>query len=410
MSEFFNVLPPEAALRTLLAAIRPAPQPETVPTPAALDRVTAAPVLAPASLPAFPRSTMDGYAVRAQDTFGASASLPGFLSVAGEAPMGRPPEVRVGPGQAAVIHTGGMLPEGADAVVMIENTQLSREGEIEVMKAVAVGENLLRVGEDIRAGEEILPAGHWIRPQDLGGLTALGVMQVEVVRRPRVAILASGDEVAPPEGPAGPGQVRDINSYTLEGLVRHAGGEPLRGGILPDNFETLQEAARAALASAEALVLSAGSSVSARDLTGQVIAGLGAPGVLVHGVAVKPGKPTILAVAGGKPVFGLPGNPVSALIIADLFLTPTIARLLGCASPPRRGWLRARLARNLASEAGREDYVPVRLETRADGLWAWPVFGKSNLIFTLIRADGILKVPLDANGLAEGDAVEVRMF
>ena len=409
-SELFTVVTPAQALQ-LLAHLPPGPLGvETVPLAEALDRVLAEDLIAPVSLPAFARSTMDGYAVRAADTFGASEGLPAYLTVVGEVPMGCAPTVVVGPGQAALIHTGGMLPPGADAVVMVEKTQKLAEHEIEVLGPVAPGENVLQVGEDIALGSTVLTAGQRLRPQDLGGLAAVGITQVSVARRPRVAILATGDEIVPSERAPGPGQVRDVNTATLAGLVRRAGGLPLPLGIAPDRFEALEAAARQGLEQADALVLSAGSSVSTRDMTAEAIRRLGAPGVLVHGVSIRPGKPTILAVAGGKPVFGLPGNPVSALTVAGLFLLPTLWHLQGCpALPPTpRRW--ARLARNIPSAPGREDYVPVCLEERQGDLWADPVFGKSNLIYTLVRADGLVVVPLDAGGLQAGERVEVRLL
>ena len=410
MPEFFKVLPPDAARARLFEHLPVAPRPETVRTAEALDRVTFEAVHSPSALPTFPRSTMDGYAVRAADTFGASATLPAYLSVAGEVPMGRAPEVAVGPGQAVIVHTGGMIPPGADAVVIVENTQPARENEIECVRAVAVGENVLRVGEDVAAGAEVLPRGQWLRPQDLGGLLALGILEVRVAARPRVAILGSGDEVVPPEAEPGPGQIRDINSFTVAGQVAWAGGIADRRGISPDDFDSLMRSAEAALAEADMLVLSAGSSVSVRDITSRVIEALGRPGVLVHGVALKPGKPVILAVAGRKPVIGLPGNPVSAMVCADLFVVPALYWMQGCDRSPTKGSLWARLTRNLASAPGREDYVPARLAYRDGDWWAEPVFGKSNLIFTLINADGMLKIPLDANGVAQGERVEVRLF
>lgn len=414
MPEFFIVLSPEAALEKLWAHLPARPVREFIPTAEALGRVTAEAVTAPASVPAFIRSTMDGYAVRAQDTYGASQSLPAYLTLVGEAPMGRASDFPVGAAQAALVHTGGMLPAGADAVVMIELTQKVGEHEIEVLKAVAPGENLLRVGDDIARGAPVVPAGHWLRPQDLGGLMALGLTEVTVARRPRVALLATGDEVVVPQAEPAAGQVRDVNSYSVAGQIAQAGGLPVRAGIAPDNFAALRAAAASALAGADALVLSAGSSVSVRDMTGDVIAGLGRPGLLVHGVAVKPGKPTILAVADGKPVFGLPGNPVSAMVMADLFVVPTLYRLQGCARPPARQSVRARLTHNVASQAGRVDYVPARLAQRPGvaGLewWAEPVFGKSNQIFTLVFADGMLVIPMDSNGIATGETVEVRLF
>ena len=410
MPEFFNLLPPDEALSLFLAAFTATPQPESVSLAEALDRVTLAAIRAPVSVPAFARSTMDGYAVRAQDTFGASASLPMYLALKAEVPMGRAPEFELELAQAALIHTGGMLPRGADAVVQIEVTQKSHEREVEVLKSVAPGENVLQAGDDVMAGAEVLPAGHWLRPQDLGGLAALGLTPVTVARRPRVALLATGDEVVPPEAEPQMGQVRDVNSYSIGGLIARAGGVPVRGGIIPDNFEALKAAASAALAAADVLVLSAGSSVSVRDLTLEVVAGLGRPGVLVHGVAIKPGKPTLLAAAEGKPIVGLPGNPVSAMMAAELFLAPAIRRLLGCVNPPPAATVRAKLTHNIASQTGRVDYVPVRLVWRAGELCAEPVFGKSNQIFILVRAEGLLAVPRDANGLNAGEMVEVKLF
>ncbi|MFQ5409381.1 MAG: molybdopterin-binding protein, partial [Anaerolineales bacterium] len=297
MTEFFNVLPPGAALAKLNAHLPSALPAETVATADALDRATSSPIDAPLDLPAFPRSTMDGYAVRAKDTFGASPTLPAYLRLVGEVPMGRAPDLHLDTATAALVHTGGMLPPNADAVVMVENTQPSRASEIEVLKAVAVGENVLKVGEDVQTGAEILPRGHRLRPQDIGGLLALGITTIEVAPRPVVGIIATGDEIVDPGQPVSPGQVRDINSYTVSGLVAHGGGVPRRYGIIPDDRSALESAAQTALAECDVVVLSAGSSVSVRDMTAEVIAGLGQPGVLVHGVAVRPGKPTILAVA-----------------------------------------------------------------------------------------------------------------
>jgi molybdopterin molybdotransferase len=352
---------------------------------------------------------MDGFAVRAADTFGASEGLPAYLQVVGEVLMGRVPELTLGSGQCARIATGGMLPPGADAVVMVELTQEVGADTIEALRPVAPGENVVQVGEDIRAGQPILPRGHTLRPQDLGGLVALGITEVAIARRLTVGIISGGDEVVEPEQMPGPGQVRDINSYTLAALVRRAGHEPCLLGVFPDIYAELESAAQRALLESDVLILSAGSSVSLRDMTAQAINSLGRPGVLVHGVSLKPAKPTILAVCDGKPVFGLPGNPVSCMVSFDLFVAPTLAHLTGATRPPRRTVM-ARLARNVASATGREDYVQVRLETRDGALYAVPVFGKSNLIYTLIRADGMLKVPLDKGGLAEGEPVEVVLF
>lgn len=408
MPELFTVHTPPDAWRVFLQHFTPHVRTETIPTMDALDRILAQDLHSAQDLPTFARSTVDGYAVAAADTYGASPGLPAFLDVVGEVPMGQAAAVSVGVGQAVLVHTGGMIPEGASAVVMVENTQRVDGASIEVMKPVAEGENVIQIGEDIGIGDLVLGSGHLLRPQDLGGLLALGITQVSVAVPPKVAILSTGDEVVPPDRTPGPGQVRDINSYTLAALVRRAGGEPLLGGIIPDNRAALEAAVAKAAVHADVVVLSAGSSVSYRDMSAEVIDGLGRPGVLVHGVSVRPGKPSILAVCDGVPVFGLPGNPVSAMVIFDLFVTPTLRLLLG-ASAPAQQQIQARLARNVASTTGREDYVQVQIEERDGELWAVPVFGKSNLIYTLVHADGSIKIPLDSGGVRQGEWVVVYL-
>jgi len=416
MSEFFNVLPPDDARELLFKHIAVLSS-EIISSKKALGRVTAVSVHAPHALPSFRRSTMDGYAVKAADTYGATESLPAFLEIVGEVPMGKAAHVALQTGQAAIVHTGGMIPTTADAVVQVEHTQIiggerpsAVPFEMEAFKAVAVGQNVLQVGEDVAQEAEILPAGYLLRPQDLGGLLALGIMDVEAVRLPRVGILATGDEVIEPQETAVNGQIRDINSYTVAGLTEQVGGIPILGGIIPDNFDALKKAAADMLTKVDMLVMSAGSSVSVRDMTVEVIESLGKPGVLLHGVATRPGKPTIVGVIDGKPVIGLPGNPVSAMVQYDMFGVPAIYRLQGLQTRPRRGLVWAKLSQNIASESGREDYIPARLEETEAGLLAIPVFGKSNLIYTLINADGLIKIPLNNGGVLAGEAVEVRLF
>ena len=410
MSVFFNVLTPDKALALMLDRVEPLQESETVSTVDALNRVTAASLSAPHSLPTFRRSTMDGYAVKAADTYGATTSLPAYLRIVGEVLMGKPADIKLGAGDAAIIHTGGHLPDDADAVVQVENTQAINEQEIEVIKAAAVGENVIQIGEDVEAGDEVLPAGHWIRPQDVGGLLALGILEVLVARKPTVALLSSGDEVVSPWDEMKPGQVRDINSYTTAALAGRAGAVPKVVGLVADDPAALRRATQEAFDSADMVVLSAGSSVSVRDATGQAIAALGEPGILFHGIAVKPGKPTIGAIVDGKPVIGLPGNPVSAMNLFDLLVMPIIYRLLGCTAPPPKSVVKARVTRNVAATPGREDHIAVRLVEREDGLWAEPVLGKSNLIYTLIRSVGTFVIPLDAGGVTAGETVRVTLF
>lgn len=406
MAEFLKLHLPTDALDLFFRHLPPVQvQAELLPTYAALGRVLASDVLAEEALPAFARSSVDGYAVRAADTFGASDSLPAYLSVVGEVPMGAAPGFVLQRGQAALIHTGGMLPQGADAVVMLEYTQAARADEVEVLRAAGVGENVLQVGEDVRPGDCVLKAGTLLRAAQIGGLLALGKLEVAVALRPQFGILSTGDEVVPVTQKPVLGQVRDINTGALTALIEQFGGVAKHYPIVPDRAEALEAALRQARAENDAVIITAGSSASVRDLTADVIQQMGAPGVLVHGVNIRPGKPTILAVCDGQPIIGLPGNPVSALVIARLFVAPLVQRLLGMAAQP---WpLRvARLTLNIPSQAGREDYVPVRLL----GNEAEPIFFKSNLIFTLAQADGLVRIPADATGLEAGTIVDVFLI
>lgn len=410
MPEFFNVLPPHDALETLRRHLEPRGDSERVVTADSVGRTTAAEVTSPEDLPAFPRSAMDGFSVRAGDTFGATEGLPAYFEVVGEVPMGAAPGVTVTSGQAAGAYTGGMLAIGADAVVMVEHTQQVDDTTIEVVRPVAPGENVLQIAEDAHTGEKVLPKGHVLRPQDVGGLLALGITEVEVGQRPRVSIVSTGDELLTPQETPGPGQVRDINTYTVSALVRQAGGIPVPLPLVGDDYEAQRDAAVNGLVQGDVLVFSAGSSVSSHDKTAAVMDSIGSPGVLVHGISVKPGKPTIVAVVDGKPAFGLPGNPVSAMVVFDLLVRPTLYLLAGCQTPPESPTVEATLLRDIPSVSGREDYVQVRLSSENSSVRADPVFGRSNLIYTLIRADGTVKVPLDAGGIYAGERVAVKLY
>ena len=409
MPEFFNVLAPVAAFEALKPMLPKGVGVETIPVVDALGRLTAEEIISPEDLPAFPRSTMDGYSVRSRDTFGASEGLPAYLDLVGEVAMGEQASVKLDVGQAAKAYTGGMLAEGADAVIMVERTQLLDDTAVEALRAVAPGENVVQVGEDVREGDVILRRGSVVRPQDIGGMLALGVTSVAVMRKPHIGIVSTGDELVPPHSTVDAGQIRDINTYTISALVSEAGGVPVPTALVADDFEEQLSAANAALETCDALVFSAGSSVSSRDLTADVFNSLGKPGVMVHGIAIRPGKPTVIGIVGGKPVFGLPGNPVSAIVVFDLIVRPAIWHMGGLQDAPAQPAVQAILSQDIPSAAGREDYVPVRLERRADSVSAVPVFGKSNLIFTLVHADGLVKVPLDRSGLYAGDMVSVRL-
>jgi molybdopterin molybdotransferase len=390
-------------------------QVETVPLVQALRRVPAAPVTAPHPLPGFARSTVDGYAVRAADTYGVSEGLPGYLTVTGEVAMG-PVTIEtatVKPGTAVSMPTGGVLPAGADAVVMIEYTAEAMPGTIEVVRPVAPGEGVVRADEDARAGQQIIPAGRVLRPQDLGMLAAAGVTSVEVYARPVVTIFSTGDEVVPAETQTlRPGEVRDATAAALAALVADAGGAPVHGGIVPDDPAALEKALREALAASDVIVISAGSSVGARDETATVVARLGPPGIWCHGLAIKPGKPTLLAECSGPrgepgiPVIGLPGNPRSALVVFRLIGMDLIRLVGGCTAAPPEPSVRARLDRDLPSATGRLDVVQVTVTGGA----ATPVFGPSALLSVLTAADGYIVIPEDATGFDAGTEVDVTLY
>jgi molybdopterin molybdotransferase len=398
------------AVRTVadaLAGFRPARRtpPEAAALESALGRVPATPLSAPAPLPGFARSTVDGYAVRAADTYGASEGLPSYLDVRGAVRMGRAPEVEVDAGGAVEIPTGGALPPGADAVVMVEHTNVAIAGTIEVVRPVAPGEGIVGAEEDVAAGAPLVAVGRPLRAADLALLAAAGVTELAACARPRVAIISTGDEVVDPATASlEPGQVRDAIALALAALVREAGGEPEPRGIVPDDRNALAQALEAALATSDAVVVSAGSSVGARDETAAVVAGLGE--IFCHGLAIRPGKPTLLAACDGVPLIGLPGNPRSALVVFRLVGIPVVRLVGGCTQAPPEPTVQARLARDLPSAAGRLDVVQV---TVSDGV-ATPLGGPSALLSLLNAADGYVVVPEEATGLDAGTTIDVTLY
>ena len=410
MPEFFRVVTPDQVFR-LLASFEPVGV-ERIELDGAFHRVLGEDVAAGEDLPPFPRATMDGFALKAEDTFGASESLPALLSVTGAVEMGLPPGVVVGRGQAAEIPTGGFLPSGADAVVMVEYTNCLGDGTVEVTRPVTSGENVLGRGEDVAEGEVLLERGWRLRPQDIGMLAGLGRTHVDVFCRPRVVVASTGNEIVPITETPAPGRIRDINSYSVSALVRGAGAMPILLGVVPDEADLLREALLRGIAEGDVLVVSGGSSVGERDLVLRVVESLPDAEILVHGVAVSPGKPTLLARVRGKALFGLPGHPVSALLVARVFLLPFLGFIGGEEMKPKRSnrTVEARLGTSVPSVQGREEHVRVRLEER-DGQWiAWPIFGKSSMLSTLVRSDGLFRIPIHAEGIAEGERVEVILF
>jgi molybdopterin molybdotransferase len=403
--EFFTTLSVSEALAGFQPRRRTGE--ETVLREDALGRVPASPVLSGAELPGFARSTVDGYAVRAADTYGASDGLPAYLDMIGAVRMGVAADVAVRPATAVQIPTGAVIPADADAVVMVEHTQITTSDVIEVTRPVAVGEGIVRADEDVARGDEIAPAGRPLRAQDLGLLAAAGVTEVVVSARPRVAIISTGDEVVPPSTKElRPGQVRDATASALAALVTEAGGEPSPRGIVPDDVEALTKTLESALQDSDLVVVSAGSSVGARDETTAAVESLGGPGIYCHGLAIKPGKPTLLAECSDVPVIGLPGNPLSALVVFRLVGLPILRLVGGITRPPAEPTTSAVLSRGVASAAGRLDVVEVQVRDDV----ATPLFGFSALLSILTDADGYVVIPEAATGLESGTDVTVTMY
>jgi len=391
-----------------------------------INRVLAKDIHSPEDLPPFTRSTVDGFAVRAIDTAGASSSLPVYLKVTGKIAMGSKTNISIASGEVVKIATGGMMPAGADAVIMVEYTEYLDDHTIETGSAVAAGENVVWKGEDIKKGELLLSSGHLLRPQDVGVLAGLGIIDVKVYKKPEVAIISSGDELISPESEPDMGQIRDINSYALGATVQKNGENTRYIGIIKDSFSRLQEAVKNSLTS-DLVLISGGSSVGLKDMTIDVLNSLGKPGVLLHGISIKPGKPTILAVIDNTPVIGLPGHPASSWTISYNLVRPLIMALGGrdigvednsnysCNVNFSSKIIKAKLERNLVSDKGREQYVPVKLifkEKFKDDIKyiARPITGKSSLITTLVEADGFIKIGTYREGLSRGEEIKVIVF
>jgi len=421
--EFLHLRSVADARARFLSAWTPGPRrTEVVALAEACGRTLGQDVPASEDLPPHPRSVVDGYAVRAADTFGAGEGLPAYLTVTGDVQMGQPPHLTVAPGEAVRIPTGGVLPAGADAVIMVEHTEAldgavpgpgagpsAASHGIEARRPVGPGENVIQPGEDVRRGAAVLHAGTLLRAPHIGLLAGLGVVELHAAVRPRVAILSTGDELVPPSRVPEAGRVRDINGPALEAAVRAHGAVPIFCGIVPDEFAALLGAVRQAKDGSDLVLVSGGSSIGLRDEVSRAIDTLGAPGVLVHGVAMKPGKPTVLGLCGGTPIVGLPGHPTTVLTVFHVFVRDIIAGLLGC-EPRRAAAVSARLTRRVASATGRTDYLRVRFETRDGELWAAPILGKSGLISTMAEADGLAVVPEAMEGIEMGDPVTVEVM
>jgi molybdopterin molybdotransferase len=406
MKEFFKVTDLKKVLE--YASDFPRVEIEEVPLSEAVGRVLAQDIDADTDLPDFTRSTMDGFAVSASSTFGASEANPAYLSVIGSVSMGKSPSFPIGIGQAARISTGGMLPEGADSVIMIEHTEAVDPTSIEVYRSVAPGQNILEKGEDISKNAVLVSGGKRLRAQETGLLAAFGQNRVKVYKKPVIGIISTGDEIVPIDERPGPGQIRDINMYTLSGLIKNTGADPVTLGIVRDDFNDLLKKCSLALDKTDMVLISGGSSVGTRDFTIEVLTALPDAQILVHGISISPGKPTILAKSHHHAIWGLPGQVVSAMVVFEVVVKPFIEQISGLSIEHKKDFkLPARLSRNISSSQGRADYIRVRLNEKNGVLWAEPILGKSGLINTMVKAHGLIEIGVNTEGLDKGAEVEV---
>jgi len=408
---FFKVLAPQDALRLLLA-VEPVGA-ERTPSVKGRARVLAEDLHSAVDLPHFHRAAMDGYAVKAKDTFGASQSLPAYLKLAGVVEMGKEARQALATGEAMRISTGGMMPPDSDAVVMVEYSEEVAGPLVEIHRGVSPWQNVIQIGDDIKKGELVFPRGRRLRPHDIGALTGVGISSIPVYQRPRVALISTGDEIVDADTEPLPGQVRNINQHSLAGLIEECGGELKDWGVIRDDRSELTTAIGAALQWGDLVLLSGGSSMGAKDIALETILSFPDSEFIFHGISIAPGKPTIFAKACGKPILGLPGYPVSALVIFDLFAASLIRRLGGEEVDDLQRFsksVRATLKTNIASQIGREDYVRVTLERESNRYVATPLPSKSGAIFTLVKADGMVRIEMNQDGLERDEEVEVILF
>ncbi len=400
-----QVKTPEEVLALIDTEFRPVAGTEVVPLAAALGRTLAEDIAATEYVPDFDRSTVDGYAVRAKDTFGCTDAIPAILPLQGEVLMGEGAEFALNPEECVAVPTGGAVPKGADSVVMLEYTEDYGDGTIGVSKAAAPGQNMIFRGDDVYPGKVILKQGRVLSAQDIGALAAIGRVQIPVVKKLTVGVISTGDELVPPEAQPGPGQVRDVNSPMLEAMLTAFGAKVVNYGIVIDDEALLTKTVHDAVSECDAVLISGGSSVGVKDAACRIIESMGS--LLLHGIAIKPGKPTILGKAGDKPLVGLPGHPVAAYFITKLFVLPLLARLMGTGQ--ERYTTTAKLTESVSANHGRAQVHCCRLERREDGLYAHPIRGKSGLITTLAGADGYFVIDRDCEGLPRGAEIQVTV-
>ena len=381
---------------------------ETIPIADALGREVAQTVAVSEDMPPYNRSIMDGYAVHAADTFGASAAIPAMLDIAGSIEMGEYVMESLPSGSACRIPTGGMLPSGANGVVMVEYTEEMDDSTVLIEKSIAPGENMIRKGEDSRAGDILFNKGHLLRAQDIGALASLGMPLIDVKCIPKIGIVSTGNEIVQPFGEVLPGKIRDVNTYALAAAAQRDGFMPKMYGIVPDDFEHLRNALALALAQNDVVLISGGSSVGVMDMTLRVIGSMENAHILIQGIALKPGKPTIAARVQNKPVFGLPGHPVSAFIVYHTVILPFLYGLMQREKQIRS--IDALFAENYATQQGRDEYILVKLKELDGRMVALPLYAKSGMFITITAADGLVRVPASKEGLYENEQVRVELL
>ncbi|SCY03694.1 molybdopterin molybdotransferase MoeA [Alkaliphilus peptidifermentans] len=374
----------------------------------AADRVLADDIISPINVPEFNRSTVDGYAVIAKETVGASEGLPGFLNIIGEVEMGKSAIKSIRSGECCYVPTGGMLPEGSDGVVMVEYTELLDDKTICIQKPVAPLENCLRKGDDIKAGDRVLTKGHLLRSQDIGILAGMGFSKVKVYQKLRIGIISTGDEIVGPEDNLKLGQVRDMNTYSLAAAAIKDGCQISARAVVQDQLELLTQKIKELLEISDIILISGGSSMGTRDITKDAINQLGQPGVFIHGLAVKPGKPTIVGKIGETPVFGLPGQPVSALVIYHILVSNFIRNLQQVSI--KQTYIVGELAVNIPSAAGKEHYIMVDISQEKEKNVVYPIHGKSGMLTMMTKSKGYIKIEKNQEGLHKGESVKVYIF
>lgn len=400
-----HVKTPEEVLALIEQEFSPMAEAETVSLYAAMGRILAEEIAATEYVPDFDRSTVDGYAVRARDTFGCTDAIPAILPLQGEVLMGEGAEFELRPEECVAVPTGGAVPKGADSVVMLEYTEDYGDGTMGILKPAAPGQNMIFRGDDVFPGKVILKKGRVLSSQDIGALAAIGRVQVPVVKKLTVGVISTGDELVPPDVVPGPGQVRDVNSPMLEAMLTAFGVRVLNYGIVIDDEAKLTAMVKQAAAECDAVLLSGGSSVGVKDAACRIIESMGT--LLLHGIAMKPGKPTILGKTGQKPLVGLPGHPVAAYFVTKLFVLPLLGRMMGRAQTAYT--VTARLTENISANHGRAQYHCCRLERKNNELYAHPIRGKSGLITTLAGADGWFCIDRDCEGLPRDAEVQVTV-